>query len=92
MVGIKHKEGIITVRSDHRVSAALAEVGTRLTGIAAGALGLMLALGIAGLAGLLPFDAVAGALGFVAGGGLIIGRAVVADALGRTGALSAAES
>lgn len=71
------------VPSDDRISAALAGIGPRLGRTAAGTLGLMLALGFAGLAGLLTFDAVAAALGFVAGGGLIISHAIVRDALGR---------
>jgi hypothetical protein len=75
----------MTVLSDDRISSALTDIGLRLGGIAAGTLGLMLALGLAGVAGLLTFDAVAAALGFVAGGGLIISHAIVRDALERAG-------
>ena len=70
---------------DDRISSALTGVGSRLEGIAARTLGLVLALCLAGLAGLLTFDTVAGALGFVAAGGLIRSRAVVRDALERAG-------
>ena len=73
----------MSVLPDGRVSSALTSVGSRLEGIAARTLGLMLALCLAELAGLLAFDAVAAALGFVAGGGLIRSRAVVRDALER---------
>jgi hypothetical protein len=68
-----------------RVGSALTGVGPRLEGIAAGTLGLVIALCLAGLAGLLTFDAVAAALGVVAGGGLILGHAVVRGALERAG-------
>jgi hypothetical protein len=70
---------------DDRVGSALAGVGPRLEGMAARALGLMLALCLAGLAGLLTFDAVAAALGFVVAGGLIMSRAIVQGALERAG-------
>ena len=73
------------VPPDDRVGSALAGVGPRLEGMAARALGLMLALCLAGLAGLLTFDAVAAALGFVVAGGLIMSRATVQGALERAG-------
>jgi hypothetical protein len=75
------------VLPDDRMSAALSGIGSRLEGIAACTLGLMLALVLEGLAGLLTLDAVAAALGFVVGGGLIISRAIVRDALERDGLL-----
>ncbi len=75
----------MTVLPDDRISAALTGIGSRLEGTAAGTLGLMLALCLAGLAELLTFDAVAAALGFVVGGGLLISRAIVGDALERAG-------
>ena len=75
----------MTTPSDDRVSSALTGVGPKLEGIAACALGLMLALCLAGLAGLLTFDAVAASLGFVVAGGLIISRAIVQGALERDG-------
>jgi hypothetical protein len=68
-----------------RVGSALTGVGPRLEGVAARTLGLVLALCLAGLAGLLTFDAVAASLGFVVAGGLIIGRAIVQGALERAG-------
>ena len=67
----------MSVLPDDRVSPALIGVGSRLEGIAARTLGLMLALCLAGLAGLLTFEAVAASLGFVVAGGLIISRATV---------------
>jgi hypothetical protein len=73
------------VLPDDRVSPALTGVGSRLEGIAARTLGLMLALCLAGLAGLLTFEAVAASLGFVVAGGLIISRATVQGALERAG-------
>jgi hypothetical protein len=73
------------VSPDDRISAALTGIGSRLEGTAAGTLGLLLALCLAGLAGQLTFDAVAAALGFVVGGGLIISRAIVREALERAG-------
>ena len=85
MAGIAHLGRAVTVLPDDRISSALTGVGSRLEGIAARTLGLVLALCLAGLAGLLPSDAVAGAFGFVAAGGLIRSRAVVRDALDRAG-------
>jgi hypothetical protein len=73
------------VSPDDRVSTALAGIGPKLEGITACTLGLMLASCLAGLAGLLTFDAVAAALGFVVGGGLIGVRVVVRAALERAG-------
>jgi hypothetical protein len=70
---------------DDGVSSALSGIGSRLRGIAACTLGLMLALCFAGLAGLLIFDATATALGFVVSGGLIRSRVVVCSALERVG-------
>lgn len=70
---------------DDRLGSALTDARPRLEGIAACTLGLMLALCLAGLAGLLAADAVVAALGFVAGGGLIRSRAVVREALARAG-------
>ena len=75
------------VLPEDRMSSALSGIGPRLEGIAACTLGLMLALFLAGLAGLLTFDGVAAALGFVVGGGLLISRAIVGDALERDGLL-----
>ena len=75
----------MTMPSDDRVGSALTGVGPRLEGIAARTLGLMLALCLAGLAGLLTFDAVAASLGFVVAGGLIMSRAIVQGALERAG-------
>ena len=75
----------MTMLPDDRISAALTGIGSRLEGTAAGTLGLLLALCLAGLAGLLTFDAVAAALGFVVGGGLALGHAIVRDALERAG-------
>jgi hypothetical protein len=75
----------MTMPPDDRVGSALAGVGPRLEGMAARTLGLMLALCLAGLAGLLTFDAVAASLGFVVAGGLIISRAIVQGALERAG-------
>jgi hypothetical protein len=75
----------MTAISDDRISSALTGIGPRLSRVAAGTLGLMLALCFAGLAQLLTFDEMAAALGFVVGGGLIISRAIVGDALERTG-------
>jgi hypothetical protein len=73
------------VSPDDRIGSALAGVGPRLERTAARTLGLALALCLAGLAGLLTFDAVAAALGFVVGGGLTLGHAIVRDALERAG-------
>ena len=73
----------MTAISDDRISSALTDIGPRLSRVAAGMLGLMLALCFAGLAQLLTFDEMAAALGFVVGGGLIISRTIVGDALGR---------
>jgi hypothetical protein len=70
---------------DDRINSALTGLGPRLSRVAAGTLGLMLALCFAGLAQLLTFDEMAAALGFVVGGGLIISRAIVGDGLGRAG-------
>jgi hypothetical protein len=75
----------MTVLPDARISAALAGIGPWLAGMAACTLGLTLALCLAGAAGLLTFDAVAAALGFVVGGGLIASHAVVGHALERDG-------
>ncbi len=75
----------MTMSPDDRVGSALTGVGPKLEGIAARALGLGLALCLAGLAGLLTFDAVAASLGFVVAGGLIISRAIVQGALERAG-------
>jgi hypothetical protein len=75
----------MTVSPDDGFSAALSGIGPRLKKVAARTLGLVLALCLAGLAGLLALDTVAAALGFVAAGGLIGARVVVCDALGRAG-------
>jgi hypothetical protein len=75
----------MTVLPNDRISSALTDIGFRLEGIAAYTLGLMLALCLARLAGLLTFDAVAAALGFVVGGGLITSHAIVRNALERAG-------
>jgi hypothetical protein len=75
----------MTAISDDRISSALTDIGPRLSRVAAGTLGLMLALCFAGLAGLLTFDEMAAVLGFVVGGGLITSRAIVGDGLGRAG-------
>jgi hypothetical protein len=71
------------VSVDDRTSSALASIGPKLEGITACTLGLMLASCLAGLAGLLTFDGVAAALGFVMGGGLIGAHIVVRAALER---------
>jgi hypothetical protein len=76
---------MMIVSPDDRISSALSGIGARLEGTAACTLGLMLALGLAGLAGLLAFDAVVAGFGFVAGGGLIRSQAVVCDALEQAG-------
>jgi hypothetical protein len=73
----------MTMSSDDRVGSALTGIGPRLERIAACTLGLMLALCLAGLAGLLAFDTVAAALGFIAGGGLTASHAIVRGALER---------
>ena len=70
---------------DDRINSALTSLWPRLGGIAARTLGLMLALCFAGLAELLTFDEIAAALGFVVGGGLIISRTIIGDALDRAG-------
>jgi hypothetical protein len=75
----------MTLLSDDGFSSALSGIGPRLERMAACALGLVLALCLAGLAGLLSLDTVAAALGFVAAGGLTGARIVVGDALGRAG-------
>ena len=75
----------MTVLLDDGFSSALSGIGSRLERIAACTLGLVLALCLAGLAGLLSLDTVAAALGFVAAGGLIGARVVVCDALERAG-------
>jgi hypothetical protein len=75
----------MTVLPNDRISAALAGIGPWLGRIAACTLGLTLALCLAGGAGLLTFDAVAGAFGFVVGGGLIVSHAIVGHALERDG-------
>jgi hypothetical protein len=75
----------MTALSDDRIGPALAGIGSALARMAARTLGLMLALGLAGLAGLLPFDVVAAALGLVAGGGLMGSHAIVRAALERAG-------
>ncbi len=75
----------MTVPLDDGFSSALSGIGSRLERMAACTLGLVLALCLAGLAGLLSLDTVAAALGFVAAGGLIGTRVVVRDALGRVG-------
>jgi hypothetical protein len=84
-MALAHLERTMTVLSDDQISSALTDIGPRLKVIAARTLGLMLALCLAGLAGLLTFDAVAATLGFVVAGGLIISRAIVRDGLERTG-------
>ena len=75
----------MTMPPDDRVGSVLTGVGPELEGIAARVLGLMLALCLAGLAGLLTFDAVAASLGFVVAGGLIISQAIIQGALERAG-------
>ena len=75
----------MTMPPDDRVGSVLTGVGPELEGIAARVLGLMLALCLAGLAGLLTFDAVAASLGFAVAGGLIISQAFVQGALERAG-------
>ena len=80
---IAHLEKTMTMVPDDRISSALTDIGPRLGAIATRTLGLMLALCLAGLAGLLTFDAVAAAFGFVVAGGLIISRVIVGNALGR---------
>jgi hypothetical protein len=75
----------MTMLMDDRINSALAGLWPKLGGIAARTLGLMLALCFAGLVELLTFDEIAAALGFVVGGGLITGRAIVRDGLGRAG-------
>jgi hypothetical protein len=75
----------VTASPDEGFSSALSGIGPRLKGVAACTLGLMLALCLAGLTGLLALDTVAAALGFVVAGGLIGTRVVVRDALGRAG-------
>jgi hypothetical protein len=75
----------MTMLMDDQINSALTGLGPRLSRVAAGTLGLMLALCFAGLAQLLTFDEMAATLGFVVGGGLIISRAIVGDALERTG-------
>jgi hypothetical protein len=70
---------------DDQINSALTGLGPRLSRVAAGTLGLMLALCFAGLAQLLTFDEMAATLGFVVGGGLIISRTIVGDALERAG-------
>ena len=75
----------MTMPPDDRVGSALTGIGPKLEGIAARALGLVLALCLAGLVGLLTFDAVAAALGAVTGGGMVRGHAVVRGALERAG-------
>jgi len=74
----------MTVLPDARTGPALTGIGSRLAGMAACTLGLALALYLAGGVGLLTFDAVAAALGFVVGGGLIVSH-VVGHALERDG-------
>jgi hypothetical protein len=61
----------MTVSSNDRIGPVPAGIGPRLARVAACTLGLVLALGLAELTGLLAFDEAAAALGFVAGGGLI---------------------
>jgi hypothetical protein len=78
-------EKTMTMLLDDGIGPALRSISPRLRGIAACTLGLMLALCLAGLAGLLAFDTAAAVLGFVAGGGLITSHAVVCDALARAG-------
>ena len=75
----------MTVSPDDSFSSPLSGIGPRLKRVAACTLGLVLALCLAGLAGLLSLDTVAAALGFVAAGGLIGTRVVVRDALERAG-------
>ena len=75
----------MTVSPDDGFGSALSGVGPRLKPVAARTLGLVLALCLARLAGLLALDTVAAALGFVTAGGLIGARVVVRDALGRAG-------
>ena len=75
----------MSVPPDDRVGSVLAGIDPRLEGITARALGLMLALCLAGLVGLLTFDAVAAGLGVVVAGGLIMSRAIVQGALERAG-------
>ena len=53
----------MTMSLDDRTNAALTSIGSQLEGTAAGTLGLLLALCLAGLAGQLTFDAVADAIG-----------------------------
>jgi hypothetical protein len=84
-MALAHLERTMTVLPDDQISSALTDFGPRLKVVAARTLGLMLALCLAGLAGLLTFDAVAATLGFVVAGGLIISRAIVRDGLERTG-------
>lgn len=66
-----------------RLGLALTGIASKLKRIVARALGLMFALFLAGATGLLTYDAVTAALGFVVGGGLIWGHAVVHAALER---------
>lgn len=73
----------MTMPLDDRVSSALTGVAPKLEGLAACGLGLMLALCLAGLAGMLTSDTVVGGLGLVVGGGLAVGGAIVRDALQR---------
>jgi hypothetical protein len=75
----------VSTSPDHRISSGLASIGPTLGRIAACTLGLVLALCLAGLAGLLAFDAVAAAIGLVAGGGLLGGHAAVRHALEHDG-------
>ena len=75
----------MTVLLDDGDGSALSGIGSRLRGVAARTLGLMLALCLGGLTGLLAFDIVAVALGCAAGGGLIRSRAIVYAALKRAG-------
>ena len=73
------------VLPDARISSALSGMGSKLEGTAACTLGLMIALCLAGLAGLLTLHAALAAFGFTVGGGLIISRAIVRNALERAG-------
>ena len=59
----------MTVSPDDGISSALSGIGLRLKRVTACALGLVLALCLAGLAGPLALDTVAATLGFVAAGG-----------------------
>jgi hypothetical protein len=73
----------VSALPDPTVSSRLARIGKRLEHVAACTLGLVIALCVAAVTGLLALDVAAAVIGFVLGGGLLGGHAIVRHALER---------